>query len=75
MDAMVQLAIERQFFNAVAMFLLCRQAGMNDNHVDKFGALLGELDWRGEARLIVEEIKNGFNKTDRSKETRGKTKG
>lgn len=41
---------------------------MDENHRDKFGALLGEVDWWRESREILKEWGNGNQATHRSQE-------
>lgn len=62
--------MERKFFQAISLWLYCRLAGVDDSHShrDKFGALLGELDWGVEAKLILEEWRNGNQASNRSQE-------
>lgn len=55
-----------QFFQAVSLFLWCRLHEMDDDHEDKFGALLGSLDWQAEMKLILEEWRHGNHDTRRS---------
>lgn len=59
-DEVFQLAVEKQkvFLRTAAIFLQCRQAEMDDNWCDPFGALLGEVDTTVELSLIIKEWRN-----------------